>query len=233
MPDFQHLPLFPLNTVLFPGVTLPLRIFEPRYQLLLQHCVEKRAPFGVVMIRADSEVGGEVLVLSAVGTTARVTKCEAVVDETYLIEVEGETRFIINETYDDEPYLTARVTPFWEQAAEPLDLQPLYDQTTTLFKEYLANLQALENKHLANLQMPQDPVMMSFVVAASLQASLDEKQSLLEIAATSERLQREIEILQRTNLPVEAVEVFGSDAPAVMTFEPLEAAEVQLKMSRN
>ena len=54
----MHLPLFPLNTVLFPGMMMPLNIFEPRYLEMIDYCMEKNSPFGVVLIRDGNEVGG-------------------------------------------------------------------------------------------------------------------------------------------------------------------------------
>ena len=53
----EELRLFPLNTVLFPGVKLPLRIFEERYKLMIGECLEEEAPFGVVLIQDGQEVG--------------------------------------------------------------------------------------------------------------------------------------------------------------------------------
>lgn len=232
MPDYQRLPLFPLNTVLFPGLSIPLQIFEPRYLLMMQRCLEKGSPFGIVLIRAESEEAGEV-VISTVGTTARITRFEAVSDDLVQIEVEGETRFIIDETFDSEPYLTGRVTPFWEQDATLIDLQPLYDQTVSLFRTYLEGLLSEGNRHLAQLQMPQDPVVMSFAIAASLQTSLSEKQSLLELSATSERLELEIRILQREQSAPEFVEVISPESADIQTFLPLDTESIQKQLSRN
>src|SRR6185503_20499344 len=66
-----EIPLFPLNTVLFPGGPLPLRIFEPRYVDMVRYCMRERAPFGVVLIRAGTEVG-QVTSAADVGTSARI-----------------------------------------------------------------------------------------------------------------------------------------------------------------
>ncbi len=65
-----QLPLFPLHSVLFPGVALPLHIFEERYRRMVARCVERGEPFGVVMIRNGREVGGGDVTLADVGTTA-------------------------------------------------------------------------------------------------------------------------------------------------------------------
>src|SRR5678810_965218 len=50
MPDIKEMPLFPLNTVLFPGMVLPLHIFEPRYKVMISECVRDNKPFGVILI---------------------------------------------------------------------------------------------------------------------------------------------------------------------------------------
>jgi Lon protease-like protein len=232
MPDFQRLPLFPLSTVLFPGLTVPLQIFEPRYRLMIQRCVEAGTTFGIVLLRSGSETGTDIEI-STVGTTARITRFETVTDELFRIEVEGETRFIVDETFDNEPYLTGRVTPFWEQTGEPLDLQPLYDETVLLFRKYLASLLSKDNRHLAQLQMPQDPVVMSFAIAATLQTDLAEKQALLELSATSQRLLLEIQILQREELNADMGEFVLADSDAVETLTPLDRAAIPETLSRN
>ena len=56
-----ELPLFPLNTVLFPGGRLPLKVFEQRYVEMTKRCVRDGSPFGVCMIREGKEVGNPAL----------------------------------------------------------------------------------------------------------------------------------------------------------------------------
>jgi Lon protease-like protein len=232
MPDYQRLPLFPLSTVLFPGLSIPLQIFEPRYRIMIQKCLDTGDAFGVVLIRSGSETSTEV-VISSVGTTARITRCESITEELIVIEAEGETRFVIDETFEDEPYLTGRVMPFWEQQSEPIELQPLYDQTVQLFRKYLAGLLSEGNRHLAQLQMPQDPLVMSFAVAASLRTSLAEKQHLLELSVTSERLRKEISILDREDMAPDLVEVSANHGANMQTFTPLDSTDVLENISRN
>ena len=67
----MQVPLFPLNTVLFPGGPLPLRIFEARYLAMVSDCVKKDAPFGVLLIRGGYETGPATT--HEVGTLARIT----------------------------------------------------------------------------------------------------------------------------------------------------------------
>ena len=71
MPETGSLPLFPLGSVLFPGMLLPLHVFEPRYRLLLKRAVQNERPFGIVLIKSGAEVGGPAEP-HRIGTTARV-----------------------------------------------------------------------------------------------------------------------------------------------------------------
>lgn len=232
MPDYQRLPIFPLSTVLYPGLSIPLQVFEPRYLLMVQRCLETGSPFGVVLSETDSETEDDVAIC-AVGTTARITRFENISEGLYVIEVEGETRFTIDETFETEPYLTGRVTPFSEQAASEPELRPLYDQTVELFRRYLTGLLSKDNRHLAQLQMPQDPVVMSFAVAATLQTDLAEKQMLLELSATAERLLLEIQILQRDEFIPDSLDVDIAETEAYDVLVPLDASIVSKSLSRN
>src|SRR6516165_3033400 len=86
------IPLFPLNTVLFPGGPLPLRIFETRYLDMVRHCMRERCPFGVVLIRAGAEVGA-VAETTAIGTTARIVDFNSMPDGLLGISCIGERKF--------------------------------------------------------------------------------------------------------------------------------------------
>jgi len=79
----MQLPLFPLHTVLCPGIALPLHIFEPRYRALVRDCVEASAPFGVVLIRNGREVGGGTISFSAIGTLAEIREAGRYPDGRY------------------------------------------------------------------------------------------------------------------------------------------------------
>ena len=75
----ERLPLFPLNSVLYPGTLLPLHIFEERYRSMISRCVEEKVPFGVVLVRSGEEVGGPAEPYD-VGTTARVARLQRLPD---------------------------------------------------------------------------------------------------------------------------------------------------------
>lgn len=90
-----EIPLFPLNTVLFPGGPLPLRIFEPRYLDMVKYCMRERAPFGVVLIRAGAEAGA-VTSAADVGTSARIVDFFQMPDGLLGITCVGEQKFLVS-----------------------------------------------------------------------------------------------------------------------------------------
>lgn len=194
MVNYDDLPLFPLHVVLYPEMPLPLHIFEPRYREMILRCREENSPFGVVLISDGPEVGAPA-VPHAVGTTARITQFDELPDGRMDILVQGETRFRVLEARDTLPYLTARVEPFWEQTGDPLTLQGPFDGAAALFKTYLQLRFARTGRALSALQLPQEPEFLSFAIAGVLDIALSEKQKLLGMNVTYQRLAREIEIL--------------------------------------
>ncbi|HEY9325211.1 MAG TPA: LON peptidase substrate-binding domain-containing protein, partial [Candidatus Limnocylindria bacterium] len=105
----ELLPLFPLSTVLFPEMLLPLHIFEPRYRLLVRRCMDQDRPFGVVLIRSGQDVGGTAEP-HAIGTEAKIMAYSPLSDGRSYIVVRGGRRFGIEQSIpDSEPYLVGRV----------------------------------------------------------------------------------------------------------------------------
>ena len=108
----MRLPLFPLHTVLCPGIALPLHIFEERYREMTRYCLDTPSPFGVVLIRDGREVGGSELSFSAIGTMAEIRKAGRYPDGRFDLLAVGTGRFAIEEVRtDEEPYLVAEVDP--------------------------------------------------------------------------------------------------------------------------
>src|ERR687895_323865 len=132
MAEPTELPLFPLHTVLCPGVALPLHIFEERYRLLVEHCVEHDEPFGVVLIRNGRDVGplrGEV---AEVGTTALIRQVGQYPDGRFDIVTIGGSRFrIVALERDRAPYLIGRV----EMLPEPIGDAPTARRLATAVSE--------------------------------------------------------------------------------------------------
>lgn len=100
--------MFPLGSVLFPSLYLPLHVFEPRYRALVQHCLEGESEFGVVLIERGWEVGGGD-VRTGVGTVARILQVAETDDGRYALGTLGTRRIRVIRWLDDAPFPRAEV----------------------------------------------------------------------------------------------------------------------------
>lgn len=203
----QRLPLFPLGSVLFPGLVLPLNVFEPRYRLLVQDLLGEGGEddddddvrgFGVVAIRAGHEVGtGNVQALHAVGCVALVREVTETDDGRYELVTVGASRFRLVGIDDSAgtPYLTGLVEPFGDDDVEDDDtdgrLTVLADAVGRAFDGYRDLLD------IGGAEVPDDPRVLSYLVAAAMVLDLGQRQRLLEAPDTAGRLQAELEVLRR------------------------------------
>ena len=113
----RRLPLFPLNTVLFPGASLPLQIFEERYKLMLRECMESDSKFGVSLIREGTEVGGPALP-HEVGTVAHLVQVSRIEGDRFFVAAVGQRRFRVSEITQWTPFVAAEVELLDEGADE-------------------------------------------------------------------------------------------------------------------
>jgi uncharacterized protein len=118
-------PMFPLGSVLFPSVPIPLRVFEPRYLTLVGRLLDEDEPgfeFGVVLIERGSEAGGGDQ-RASVGTMARLVSAAAGADDLLIVGV-GTRRFTVERWVDDDPYPRAELAMLpdleWSEVLEPL-----------------------------------------------------------------------------------------------------------------
>jgi len=143
----MQLPLFPLHTVLCPGIALPLHIFEERYRELVRYCIETPSPFGVVLIREGAEAGGGTIAFSAIGTTAEIRRAGRYPDGRYDLLVVGTGRFAVEEvTVGDRPYILAEATLLDDEVADPDEARRLANLATRKFVRYLELLQPREGE---------------------------------------------------------------------------------------
>jgi Lon protease-like protein len=143
----MELPLFPLHTVLCPGVALPLHIFEPRYRSLVARCLDDGGPFGIVLIRDGREVGGGPTSIATVGTVAEIREAGKFGDGRYELLVVGVRRFRIESvTVGREPYLIGQVEELDDVVGDPVVARELVDRVTQRFVRYLALLQPVEGE---------------------------------------------------------------------------------------
>lgn len=197
---YWTLPLFPLNTVLFPGMTLPLRVFEPRYLQMVQDCLDGNYAggdpvFGVALIKEGEEVGGPAMPYE-VGTTARIIGMEQ--DEGGVLHVTtvGEERFIVHGVSHERPYLVGDVEPFPLEPGEQAQVAQLFDLEAMLLAAYLELLSEAHHVQIQLQQAPESADTMAYLVAALLQVPLPVKQELLSIADLPTLIQRGTTLLR-------------------------------------
>lgn len=143
----MELPLFPLHTVLCPGVALPLHVFEERYRAMVARCLREDSPFGVVLIRDGREVGGVAASIAAVGTVAGIREANRLSDGRYELLVVGTRRFRIESVaVGREPYLVGTVELLDDPVGETEAARDLTDRVTQRFVRYLGLLQPAEGE---------------------------------------------------------------------------------------
>jgi len=184
MPDqIPWLPLFPLEVVLFPGATLPLHIFEPRYKELMNECLNHGTEFGVVLKQEDS--------LAEVGCTATIKEVVKRYDDGRLdIITEGTRRFEILSENSEEEVLRAEVSFFDDEVAEdPQELTRLSETVKAIYaKVVLAVAKPNLSVRLVEAKVPR----LAFSIAEHLGLPLEVCQDLLSLRSETERL-RELE----------------------------------------
>ena len=178
-----ELPLFPLNTILFPGMPLPLHIFEDRYQQLIRYCLDEGRPFGVVLIREGKAALGPLAEPFSVGCTAVITQAQELEDGRFHIMTVGQERYRIVSLKQDNPYLVGEVESFPLQESPDDNLDEAAEQLYPLVLEYLQILAEAGKAKFDPLQSTRAPQELGYLAASIIQLLPDEKQALLEIDA--------------------------------------------------
>jgi len=194
--DLATLPLFPLNVVLFPGMALPLHIFEERYKAMIGGCIDREEPFGVVLINEGQEVGDPAEPFH-VGTTARILRVEPLAEGKMNILTKGEQRFETVEITQRLPHLVGQVQYLQEEPGEILS--ETVAEIGDAYATFLRNLSALTGGWTAQVDVPQHPVPLSYSVASTLDLTRQVRQQLLELPTAGERLERLLPLLKRGN----------------------------------
>ena len=181
----MELPLFPLNTVLFPGAELPLHIFEPRYREMIGECIDREQPFGVALIERGPEVG-EGAVPHAVGCTAQITGVERLEDGRMNVVCVGQSRFRILSTSSARPYLMGEV-----ELLEDADSAEAERAAALVRERYLRFVQltlAMRWEWTRRVATVVEPARLADSLASRLPAANDVKQTLLEELSVPRRL---------------------------------------------
>ncbi len=199
----DELPLFPLNIVLFPGMPLPLHIFEPRYREMIGECVSEGQPFGVLLIREGTEAGAPAVPFD-VGTTARIVNVDRLEDGRMNIVTLGQDRFhLTGYSAAKKPYLVGEIEPLADEPSPPAEAADIAREVVALAQRYTALLQAAAGHDLMPLQLSESPTAISFVVAGSLHIDNYQRQELLETTLVPQRLSLERAILEKEIAKIE------------------------------
>lgn len=173
----REIPLFPLNTVLFPGMPLHLHIFEPRYKEMVHKCIQEKIEFGILLLHETQ--------LCQVGCTARITQILRQFENGSMdILTEGRRRFRVLDVLNRESYLEA-VVEYFDDENE--------DIPSDLLKKVLNAYQKmirLQTRGVGAVRGIFDPVHFSFIIASTIEMVLKDRQSLLELTSTTERIRK-------------------------------------------
>lgn len=188
-----RLPIFPLNTVLFPGMTMDLHVFEDRYRALVHHLltIAERADrlFGVVAIREGYEVGSHgVQSVHRVGCVAQMTTVVPAEDGRFDIEIVGRQRFRLEEMDASGAYLVGQVETLPEPQQSASGSSEEAQRTREVFRTYRGRLSALRGADVLGVSLPDDPEYLSYTLAATCLLTVKERQALLETSSADERL---------------------------------------------
>src|SRR5262245_13073968 len=182
----MEIPLFPLpNLVLFPHIVVPLHIFEERYKLMINGCIESSVPFGLVLLRGGSDNESEETI-HQVGVTARIVEVERLDEGRMNILCEGESRFRIHRFTQQTPFWKGAVDLF--QDKEHHSAESLYEQVAELYRSVVNLTASISGSEEAEIALPESPTDLSYMVSYVLDIDSEEKQKLLEMDSTAERL---------------------------------------------
>jgi Lon protease-like protein len=197
----EMLPLFPLGMVLYPGMILPLHIFEERYRQLIRDLLDGPEPrrFGVIAIRKGRETGIEgVHSLYEIGCTATLRRVERHEDGRFNVITVGTQRFKLLRLDETRPYFQGEIELLADDVLDPAEAVPAVHAVQAAFRSYLDALTEWGGATVRIEELPDEPALLSFIVAAAMVIDLPDRQALLAESGTLRRLS-----LQRALLSME------------------------------
>jgi hypothetical protein len=196
----EMLPLFPLGAVLYPGMLLPLHIFEERYRQLVRDLLDgpDTRRLGVIAIRKGRETGIDgVHSLYEVGCTATLRRVDRHDDGRFDIVTVGSQRFRLRGLDETRPYLQGEVEMLADEPVDPASAGPAVRVVRAAFREYLDALIEWGGAVVRLEDLPDEPTLLSFIIAAAMVIDLPERQTLLAESDTLRRLALERAMLSR------------------------------------
>ncbi len=182
------LPLFPLNTVLFPGMQLKLHIFEDRYKTMVNRCIEAKEPFGVVLIRSGAEAHGRSATPYEVGCTADISQVQRLPLGRMNIVTTGNRRFRIKALDRSHPYLVGDVEYFTPVDDRPSVVRVYSKVLRPLLLRYINILASSSDSRFDPSKLPQQPRTIAQIASILLQTDNPQKQELLAMDSLSNLL---------------------------------------------
>jgi len=193
-----RLPLFPLGSVLYPGLVLPLHIFEDRYRQLVADLLAGPEPrqFGVIAIRRGRETGIDgVSALYETGCVAFVRRVEEYEDGRFDLVTVGTDRFRLRQLTDPAPYFRGEVELLPDEIGDPAAAAALVPPVQRQFRSYLDLLTERGHAQITLSDLPDEPLLLSYLVAAAVVLDLPVKQRLLAEPDALHRLAAERSLL--------------------------------------
>jgi Lon protease-like protein len=202
--------LFPLpNLVLFPNIVVPLHIFEDRYKSMINACIDNDAAFGLVLLRSGASEESEETI-HRVGVSARVVEVERLAEGRMNILCEGESRFRIYRFTQQTPFWKATVNLFDDDQVRPTE--SLYEQVAELYRAVASLSAKLSGSQPADLALPDSATDLSYMVGYVLDIDSEDKQKLLEMTSTAERLRMLVAHLTDTLKKLEQQRIYKDTA---------------------
>lgn len=174
-----ELPLFPLNTVLFPGMPLNLHVFEDRYTRMIRECIESSKPFGVALIKRGLEAHGPLAEPYEIGCTARIIEVEPLSEGRMNIVALGQKRFRILSLNDQNSTLVGKVEIYPLEGSDKEILTLIGKRLRPWVKRYMDILSQVSDANLEAEHLPNDPLALAYLAAVLLQVPPTQKQPLL------------------------------------------------------
>lgn len=206
MAEQAEIPLFPLNTVLFPGMMLPLHIFETRYKIMLKHCLGESVDFGVVLLksgRAEGQLSADVY---EVGTTATIKQVDALPGERFNIITTGSRRFRIIEPHPGRyPFLSATIEYYPVEKRDAPEAIALGNKMAPLIKQYLDLFKQTKGERFQFGNMPTDPLTLGFLAGVILPVENDVKQAILSQPDAYNMLKMEYGLLRHETMLLQII----------------------------
>ncbi|CAM3708010.1 LON peptidase substrate-binding domain-containing protein [Tsukamurella strandjordii] len=184
-----ELPMFPLGAVLLPGEELPLRIFEPRYRRLVEHCLATDGRFGVVLIERGSEVGGGD-VRTDVGTVAQIDRYVRRMGGEFTLVCRGTERIRVRSWLPEDPYPLAEAEPWPDEVQPAVDLIPLLGKRDEIERlaAQLARREGAKPRRWPKLKLPENRVERSYFLARALPLSDADRHRALAAPGPADRI---------------------------------------------